>query len=360
MAMKNIILLAIASVLHFSAMTALAGVYKYQDENGKWHFSDKPPKDKSINTVVSTSKTTAIKADLKQALFKTYKPDSKVDEASLSVVTVKTSAGSGSGFFVTSDGYLITNRHVVRPTTSSQSKRAEERLADWEQRLANFKANLGDNEESLNDTKRVIDENRVYMESNRATQSQKTRYQRYLERYSKNKRRYDENVSRYRKQEREYKKQKSEFGFNSSMSNFSRKFTIVLKNGKKLKAKLVRISKNYDLALLKLDHYTTPFLALSKKQYPSQGTRVFAIGSPFGITDALTAGIVTKAGQENLFTDTRILPGNSGGPLINANGEVLGVNTSVISMNHNSDGLGLAIYVTHIRSEFTRSLGGKL
>jgi S1-C subfamily serine protease len=112
--------------------------------------------------------------------------------------------------------------------------------------------------------------------------------------------------------------------------------------------------------LLKLDNYSTPFLTLSNQKYPRQGTQVFAIGSPLGITDSLTAGIITKSSRDHLFTDTQILPGNSGGPLIDADGKVLGVNTAVVAQNRNADGLGLAIYVSRIRSEFARELGGKL
>lgn len=360
MTIKKYLLVAVVAVLHLCTLSASAGVYKYQDENGKWHFTDKPPRDKSASAVTTTSTSGKVKADLKEDLHEAFKPASKIDEASLSVVTVVTSSGSGSGFFVTSDGYIITNRHVVRPTTSSQSKDTETRLADWKQRLDEYKIDLNDDEERLNETKLTIDEDREYMESSRATETHKTQYLRYVKRYNKNKKSHEANVSKYRKQERAYKKEKSEFGFNSSMSNFSKKFTIVLKDGKKLKAKLVKISKDHDLALLKLDNYTTPFLSLSSQQYPKQGAKVFAIGSPLGITDSLTSGIVTKASRDTLYTDTQILPGNSGGPLINADGKVLGVNTAVISATRNADGLGVAIYASHIRSEFARNLSGKL
>ena len=360
MMIKKYLLVAAISIVHLCSMSALAGVYKYQDENGKWHFTDKPPRDKSTTSVTTTVTTSKIRADLKDDLHQAFKPESKIDEASLSVVTVITNGGSGSGFFVTSDGYIITNRHVVRPATSSQSKDTKTRLADWKERLDDHKIKIEDDEERLNDTKMTIDEDREYMESSRATDTHKTQYQRYIKRYKKDKETHEANISKYRKQEREYKKEKSEFGFNSSMSNFSKKFTITLKDGKKLKAKLVKVSKNHDLALLKLDNYTTPFLALSNQQYPKQGTRVFAIGSPFGISDALTAGIVTKSSQKVLYTDTQILPGNSGGPLIDSDGKVLGVNTAVLSAAENADGLGVAIYAMHIRSEFARNLGGKL
>lgn len=82
--------------------------------------------------------------------------------------------------------------------------------------------------------------------------------------------------------------------------------------------------------------------------------------SPLGITDSLTAGIVTRSSKDHLFTDTQILPGNSGGLLIDADGNVPGVNTTVVARNQNADGLGLAIYASRIRSEFARELGGRL
>lgn len=360
MDMKNFLIAVAISALHLCSISASAGVYKYQDENGKWHFTDQPPKNKSNTAVTTTGAASTVKADLKEDLHQAFKPASKIDEASLSVVTVVTSAGSGSGFFVTSDGYIVTNRHVVRPTTSTQAQDTKQRLAEWKQRLDDFKLDLKDDEERLNEMKLTIDEDREYMESSQATATHKAQYLRYVKRYNKNKDIHEANVKKYRKQEREYKKEKSEFGFSSSLSNFSKKFTITLKDGKKLKARLVKVSKDHDLALLKLDNYTTPFLTLSKQRYPKQGTQVFAIGSPFGISDSLTSGIVTKSSQKALFTDTQILPGNSGGPLIDADGKVLGVNTAVLSAAENADGLGVAIYASHIRSEFARNLGGKL
>ena len=190
----------------------------------------------------------------------------------------------------------------------------EEQLAVRKAQLDDYKFDLKQDEEQLREAKMNIDEERKYIASGRASSSRQAQFERYVKRYQKNKKIHAANTSRYRKLENEYKKAKSEFGFSNSLSNFSRKFTIRLKGGKTLKARLVRISKDYDLALLKLDNYTTPFLNLSTKRHPRQGTKVFAIGSPLGITDSLTSGIITKSARDYLFTDTRILPGNSGGP----------------------------------------------
>jgi serine protease Do len=360
MLIKHLVLLAACTVLNLSAMNVSADLYKYQDKHGKWHFTDKPPRNKTTTAVATSSASQATRADLQDVLQQKFNPVTKVDEASLAVVTVKTSAGSGSGFFITGDGYIITNRHVVRPSTSSQSKDAEERFTERKTQLDDYKLDLKDDDERLKDAKRNIDERSQYMESGKASTSQKSQYDRYVKRYLKNKRQHDANTSQFRKLEREYRKAKSEFGFSTSLSNFSKSFTIRLKGGKTLKARLVRISKDYDLALLKLDNYTTPFLTLSTRQYPRQGTKVFAIGSPLGITDSLTSGIITKSAKNYLFTDTQILPGNSGGPLIDAEGNVIGVNTAVISQNQQADGLGVAIYAARIRGEFARDLGGKI
>ncbi len=356
--MNRIISIFFIPLLVMAAFSGQAQVYKYQDKNGKWHFTDKPPKDQKQSAVKATT-AKAVKADLNETLIERFKPGNKVDEASLAVVTVVTNTGSGSGFFVTDDGYLITNRHVVRPATTNQWKDAEGKFEEWKQRLDNFKVRIDDDEEHLAEQRSEIDEYAEYMQSGRASKSEKQRYDNYVRRYQQRKDRHDDNVAEYRKMERKYNKEKSNFGFSSSMSNFSRKFTIQLKNGKKLKARLVKISKEHDLALLKLDNYSTPYLSAAKGRYPRQGTKVFAIGSPFGISDALTTGIVTKATTEQIYTDAQILPGNSGGPLIDANGQVLGVNTLLVARQGTLDGLGIAIYASTVRAEFGRELGGR-
>ncbi len=276
------------------------------------------------------------------------------------MLTVQTTVVSGAGFFVTDNGYLVTNRHVVRPSTSTGWKDKEVALKNYRDQLQNYEYRLREDEQSLGNMKRSIDSNRAYIDSGRASSSEIKRFNRYVTKYNRYKDRFDDNEKKFNKVNNEYKRAQSEFGFNSSVSSFSKKFTIILKNGKKYRARLVKVSKNYDLALLKLDNYTTPYLSLAKRHRPKQGTKVFAIGSPLGITDSLTTGIVTKAGKNQIFTDAQILPGNSGGPLVNKNGVVLGINTAVISQTRNADGLGLAIYSRLIKDEFRSKLAGDL
>ena len=355
-----ILLLTIISVL---ASPASAEIYKYKDKNGRWQFTDKPVNadgtpitsyQKSSGTAKSssTSDSKAIKEDLKESLFDRYNPASKIDEATLSVVTVQTKVGSGSGFFITDNGYLITNRHVVRPSTSTGWKDAEVALGERKEQLEDYEDRLREDEQTLRNMEQSIKDN----QPGRATKSEIKRFNRYVKKYEQYKERHYKNDKKYRAMNKEYKRAQSEFGFAGSVSSFSKNFTIILKDGKKYKARLVKVSKKYDLALLKLDKYKTPFLRLAKRHRPRQGAKVFAIGSPLGISDSLTTGIVTKSGRDQIFTDTQILPGNSGGPLVNQDGVVLGVNTAVVSQTRNADGLGLALYSKFIKDEFGRNL----
>lgn len=360
MKFARLMIAASAALALLAAGTVHAELYKYQDKNGKWHFSDKPPADAAgKSTVVKSSGGAGNQRNYAQELEDHFKPVTDVDRATLAVVTVKTAAGSGSGFFVTDDGYLVTNRHVVRPTTSSSAKEAKSELEERERELDDYRLRLKHERERLKEARATIDERREYAESTAATASYKAQYKRYVERYQRDKKYYEEQLKKFREIERDFKKVKSDFSFASNMSNFSKKFTVTFKNGKSAKARLIRISKDHDLALLKLDKGITPYLQLTSNRVPRQGMEVFAIGSPLGISDALTTGIVTKSASDFLFTDTRILPGNSGGPLIDSSGSVLGVNTAVLTGQAVPGGLGVAIYAQHIRDEFARDLKGK-
>jgi len=116
-------------------------------------------------------------------------------------------------------------------------------------------------------------------------------------------------------------------------------------------ARLIGIHKETDLALLKIDEKDLPTLALLTQHRPRVGQLVFAIGSPEGLQNSVTMGVVSAvARQANpdkpvtyIQTDAPINPGNSGGPLVDMNGSVLGLNTFILSQGGGSEGLGFAI-----------------
>ena len=118
-----------------------------------------------------------------------------------------------------------------------------------------------------------------------------------------------------------------------------------------LEARLVGQHKETDLALLKIDETDLPTLPLVSSQRPRVGQLVFAIGSPEGLQNSVTMGVVSALARQPdpskaltyLQTDAPINPGNSGGPLVDTNGAVLGINTFILSQGGGSEGLGFAI-----------------
>jgi serine protease Do len=118
-----------------------------------------------------------------------------------------------------------------------------------------------------------------------------------------------------------------------------------------LEARLIGQHKETDLALLKIDETDLPTLPLVSPQRPRVGQLVFAIGSPEGLQNSVTMGVVSALARQPdpskaltyLQTDAPINPGNSGGPLVDMNGTVLGINTFILSEGGGSEGLGFAI-----------------
>jgi serine protease Do len=118
-----------------------------------------------------------------------------------------------------------------------------------------------------------------------------------------------------------------------------------------LQAKLIGVHKDTDLALLKIDETDLPTLPLLTQPRPRVGQLVFAIGSPEGLQNSVTMGVVSAVSRQAdptkplayIQTDAPINPGNSGGPLVDMNGSVIGINTFILSEGGGSEGLGFAI-----------------
>ena len=116
-------------------------------------------------------------------------------------------------------------------------------------------------------------------------------------------------------------------------------------------AHLLGLHKESDLALLKIDQTDLPTLPLVSQQRPHVGQLVFAIGSPEGLQNSVTMGVVSALARQAdpskpltyIQTDAPINPGNSGGPLVDMNGAVVGINTFILSQGGGSEGLGFAI-----------------
>jgi serine protease Do len=127
--------------------------------------------------------------------------------------------------------------------------------------------------------------------------------------------------------------------------------TVKLTDRREFTAKVIGQDKRTDIALLKIDAKNLPALDLSSPPPVKQGEWVIAIGSPFGFENSVSAGIVSgvhralPGGQMTPFiqTDVAVNPGNSGGPLLNAEGQVVGVNSQIYSRTGGFMGLSFAI-----------------
>ena len=127
--------------------------------------------------------------------------------------------------------------------------------------------------------------------------------------------------------------------------------TIKLTDKRELKARVIGSDRRTDIALLKIDATGLPFVRFGNPERLRVGEWVVAIGSPFGFENTVTAGIVSAKGrslpQENFVpfiqTDVAVNPGNSGGPLFNLRGEVVGINSAIYSRTGGFMGLSFAI-----------------
>jgi serine protease Do len=124
-----------------------------------------------------------------------------------------------------------------------------------------------------------------------------------------------------------------------------------------LEAKVVGIHQESDLALLKVDGKNLPALSLANPRMLRQGQLVFAVGSPIGLQDSITMGVISSVARQPdpnkamvyIQTDAAINPGNSGGPLVDVEGNVVGINTFILSGSGGNEGIGFAVPVRVVR-----------
>ena len=140
--------------------------------------------------------------------------------------------------------------------------------------------------------------------------------------------------------------------------------TARLSDGRALPAKVVGADPRTDLAVIKVDQTANLRPAkLADSDQVKVGQWVMAVGSPLGLDQTVTAGIVSYKGRANLGiadyedfiqTDAAINQGNSGGPLVNLRGEVVGINTAILSRSGGNQGIGLAIPINMARDVMDR------
>jgi serine protease DegQ len=134
---------------------------------------------------------------------------------------------------------------------------------------------------------------------------------------------------------------------------------VALADGRKAAAKVVGTDPETDLAVIKITLDKLPVIVLGQAEQAQVGDVVLAIGNPFGVGQTVTMGIISALGRNNLHinhfenfiqTDAAINFGNSGGALVDANGNLLGINSAIYSQSGGSVGIGFAIPVSTAKS----------
>jgi serine protease Do len=250
-----------------------------------------------------------------------------IEQARNATVFVRSPWGSGAGFFIDGHGHIVTNRHVVKVN---------------ENELAKLKANRDRLKEEL---ELEVNSLRYLEKELPKVKEQDVRQQ--LKKQVKIRRR---NLARATGV---YERLDQQIG-SMSLNSYS-DIKVILLNGTEYSVGAINISRDFDLALLTVFIENSPYIEPSKSALTMrQGEKVFTIGNPSGLSHTVTSGIISGYrvydGQTVIQTDAPINPGNSGGPLINQNGQVIGVNTKILT---NTEGIGFAIPITDVEKEFS-------
>ena len=149
---------------------------------------------------------------------------------------------------------------------------------------------------------------------------------------------------------------------NAHVVRDAKEVIVKLTDRREFQAKVLGVDPKTDVAVLKIDARNLPTVTLGSARDLNVGEWVLAIGSPFGFENSVTAGVVSAKGRSLpndgfvpfIQTDVAVNPGNSGGPLFNARGEVVGINSQIYSQSGGYQGLSFAIPIelaTHIKDQ---------
>jgi serine protease Do len=356
MRVKTILLVMILLLMGPTASSAK--IYKYQ-KDGKWYFTDTPPADmpKESQEMAESGKAVLPSSGGGAALLQNYPARNAIEKAAVATVAIKTTIGYGSGFFISSDGHIITNKHVVR-MPKQQAQKIDDYFSQVDHRAEAIEKQFSAEQRRLDDYQARLDELQK-MAENEVNPANK---QSYADEYRFRKQEYDHWKTSFQKRKQafqsqfdQYESKRGDFEYDRSVAALSQSFTVILVDDTQLYAHLVAVSENHDLALLKVDAYQTPMLRPGSAYRLAQGDPVYAIGNPAQLRNTVTSGIFSGYEGSYIQTNAQISPGNSGGPLIDPEGKVLGVNTKK-KIGGGFEGLGFAIPIEIALKEFNTHL----
>ncbi len=329
-----------------------AKIYKFQ-KNGTWYYTDTPPEDMPGDSqeLETGDPNRPPQAKGGRQLLAGFATSNAIEKAAAATVFIKTAIGSGSGFFISDQGHILTNKHVVRVNerasakTDNQFRQAEKHFTEAEERLTDERRQLSDYLNQLDSLKRRFEtETRPD-----AKQYYARKHAQRLEYYRKWRADFQKRLEDYEEKRKEFETKRSGYDYSRTVADLSRSFAITLADSSRYYVRLIATSADHDLALLKLDGYRTPVLRPASAQTLAQGDPVYAIGSPARLQNSVTSGVFSGFEGGFIQTDAQIYPGNSGGPLVTAEGHVLGINTFK-RLTRKFEGLGFAIPI-HVAIE---------
>ena len=335
-----------------------AKIYKFQ-KDGNWYFTDTPPEDmpKDSQEMAESGRPAAPSTRGGAALLQNYPARNPIEKAAKATVAIKTTLGYGSGFFISSTGHIITNKHVVR-ILKQQAKQIDDYFSQVDDRADAIEKQFDAEQRRLDDYQKRLDELQKAAE-NEANPSAKKSYEdeyrfrkQELDRWKAN---FHQRKQTFKSQYNQYESKRGDFEYDRSVAALAQTFTVILVDDTQLYAHLVAISENHDLALLKVDVHQTPMLQPGSAYGLAQGDPVYAIGNPAQLRNTVTSGIFSGYEGSYIQTNAQISPGNSGGPLIDPQGNVLGVNTKK-KYGGAFEGLGFAIPIEIALREFSSHL----
>ncbi len=349
-----------AAMISLMALPCHAKMYKYK-KDGVWHYTDSPPREvlkesQAMDGVGGDAPAPSVEGTPLLTEYLASKVRNPIEKVAAATVAIKGGLGYGSGFFISRDGYIITNKHVVR-TTSDQAQQEKGYFDAADGRLQEVQAAFDEEKRRLDQFEVKLKELKQLAE-NEKNSIRKKSYQDELayrtNSYDQAKADYESRRDKFEAQKKDYLYKKSDYDYGKTVANLSRSFEITLADNIRVAARLVTVSAAHDLALLKIDGYQTPALKPSRATF-FQGFPLIAVGNPARLQNTATSGIFS--GYENGFikTNAQIYPGNSGGPLVNVLGEVVGINTFK-QLTRKYEGLGFAIPIGKALDEFGRYL----
>lgn len=347
-----------AGILVLPAADLAAGVYKYQDENGVWHFTDTPDEEayEAAEQYIQDNPEAAQKAknspvlkgqDLQAHFQKHLPPANKIEEARNATVSIKMPLGSGSGFFVSQNGYIVTNRHVIDSSYGQQ--------VDVADQIETIKEQVEYQARALEQEERQLRKQQAQLRRQRRQMSPEE-YRHWKDQLDRREDILRQRRYQFEEQRRQFDEAYDEYE-NRLINDLAHSgYTIVLADQTELQAEKVVISERYDLALLRLTGYKTPYIQRGNAHGLHHGQPLYAIGNSLDMGHTVTSGIFSGRRSDLLQTNAQINPGNSGGPLITENGQVIGVNTSK-AVGMGVEGVGFAIPMHVVMAEFGAYIG---